>query len=173
MDSHAVNHQPGIPKGRGTPTLPHMEICVPRDVQGQAGHGWRLPRVMEEGLPTSSQPEPTHANWEWTRTQAERSRPNTSVSQASFFLFLPSACPLVKPTTAFIKGNLGSLIIHRLYPGNGPFLFSLGHVDRTGCLRHSPEIFSRAGCPGGLGANTWDFSCGCCVQLRLLHAGFN
>lgn len=66
MDSHAVNHQPGIPKGRCTPTLPHMEICISRDVQGQAGHGWRLPRVMEEGLPTSSQPEPTHANWEWT-----------------------------------------------------------------------------------------------------------
>lgn len=47
MDSHAVNHQPGILKGRCMPTLPHMEICVSRDVQGQAGHGMEL--VQSDG----------------------------------------------------------------------------------------------------------------------------
>lgn len=81
--------------------------------------------------------------------------------------------PFSQPNKSFTKGNLGFQITQCLYPGDRPCLFSFGHADRTGCPRHSPEIFSCAGRPGGLEANTWDFSWECCVfdsACSMLHS---
>lgn len=142
LSNHAMNHQPGILKGR----------CVPPLVTWESSH-LAMCKTKQDWLPTSSQLGLTRTHWGWTCAGARAPAQTPLFLRVIFFLCLSFS----QPSNGIIKGNLGPLT-------TSASTQEKGHSCSVLATRlEQSEIFSCAGHPGGLEANMWDFSWVCFV----------
>lgn len=142
LSNHAMNHQPGILKGR----------CAPPLVTWESSH-LGMCETKQDRLPTSSQLGLTRTHWGWTCAGPRAPAQTPLFLRVIFFLCLSFS----QPSNCVIKGNLEPLTTSA----------STQEKDHSCSVLatwlEQLEIFSCAGHPGGLEANMWAFSWVCFV----------